>query len=225
GYTSAIVVLLAVLSALTVLAAVLGLLGPRINRLALPPKVRSDDGRPRGWMRWAVWVAKHPWPALVSGVAILLLLAAPVLTMSLGQPDNAQMPEDTEIRNGYDLMTEGFGAGSNGPMLVAVRLSTPAANDQSSLDEYNEAVAADPSKADAQEQALLESKSSDPRLQTLRTDIQKTTGVDSVSEPAVTSSGDDAVYTLIPTTSPSSQTTTNTVYRLRDITIPDATTG
>ncbi|MGB3685662.1 MAG: MMPL family transporter [Ornithinimicrobium sp.] len=60
GYTSAIVVLLAVLSALTVLAAVLGLLGPRINRLALPRKVRSDDGRPRGWMRWAVLVASTP---------------------------------------------------------------------------------------------------------------------------------------------------------------------
>jgi RND superfamily putative drug exporter len=225
GYTSAIVVAVAALSALTLLAALLGLLGRHVNSLPLHHKVTSDDGKPHGWTRWAVWIGRHPWPALVAGLAILAVLATPVFTLRLGQPDDGQMPESTEIRKGYDLMNEGFGAGSNGPMLVAVALSKAATNDQASLDEYNEKVAADPSAADPQQQQFLESSASDPRLQTLRTDMQKTKGVDSVTQPSVTKNGKDAVYTVTPTTDPSSQKTTDTVNRLRDSTIPKATKG
>jgi putative drug exporter of the RND superfamily len=70
-----------------------------------------------------------------------------------------------------------------------------------------------------------EQPATDPRLQTLRTDLEKTKGVKSVTEPLVNKQGSAAVYTLIPTTSPSDLKTEDLVSRLRDSTIPKATKG
>ena len=68
GYTSAIVVLIAVTAATTLLPAILGLLGPRVNALPLPGMRAHHDERPHGWQRWARFVADHPWPAVLAGV-------------------------------------------------------------------------------------------------------------------------------------------------------------
>jgi uncharacterized membrane protein YdfJ with MMPL/SSD domain len=65
---------------------------------------------------------------------VLLVLAAPVRSLHLGQTDNGALPKDTQSRQSYDMMSEGFGPGSNGPMLVAVSLDKPAHNDQADLD-------------------------------------------------------------------------------------------
>ena len=70
-----------------------------------------------------------------------------------------------------------------------------------------------------------EQPATDPRLQTLQKDLEKTKGVDSVSEPLVNKKGSAAVYTLIPTTAPSDLKTEDLVSHLRDTTIPDATKG
>ena len=61
--------------------------------------------------------ASAPVPALLLGVAILLVLAIPVLDMQLGQQDNGQLPKSTTDRQAYDLLTKGFGPGTNGPLL------------------------------------------------------------------------------------------------------------
>ena len=134
GYTAAIVVLVAAMAATTLLPAVLSLIGAGINRLRVPGIRVQHDERPHGWARWAAFVGSHPWPALVVGLVVLIVLALPVTYLYLGQTDNGELPTSTQSRQSYDAMTAGFGSGSNGPMLVAVSLSKPAQNDQADLD-------------------------------------------------------------------------------------------
>jgi putative drug exporter of the RND superfamily len=134
GYTAAIVVVVAALAATTLLPAILGLIGLSINCLRLPGMRVHHDQRPHGWARWAAYVGSHPWPALIVGIVVLLVLAAPVRILHLGQTDNGALPKDTQSRQSYDTMTEGLGPGSNGPMLIAVSLSKAAHNDQADLD-------------------------------------------------------------------------------------------
>jgi uncharacterized membrane protein YdfJ with MMPL/SSD domain len=134
GYTAAIVVFVAATAAITLLPAVLSLVGRGINRLHVPGLRVQHDERPHGWARWAVFVGSHPWPALVVGLIVLIVFALPVSYLHLGQKDNGALPTSTQSRQSYDTMTEGFGSGSNGPMLVAVSLSKPAHNDQADLD-------------------------------------------------------------------------------------------
>ncbi len=95
GYSSAIVVAVAVVTALTLLPAVLGLLGERINSLKLPFGGHPHDDQPHGWARWARGVGKRPWSAAIAGLAILIALALPLLDITLGQPDNDLFPKDT----------------------------------------------------------------------------------------------------------------------------------
>ncbi len=133
GYTAGIVVLVAATAATTLLPAILGLIGLGINRLRVPGMRTHHDDRPHGWARWAAFVGSHPWPALILGLLVLIVLALPVRYLHLGQTDNGALPKSTQSRQSYDAMTEGFGSGSNGPMLVAVSLSKPAHNDQADL--------------------------------------------------------------------------------------------
>jgi RND superfamily putative drug exporter len=222
GYTSAIVVFVAVVAAVTLMPALLGLLGPRVNALRLPGMKLHHDDRPHGWQRWARMVADHPWPALVVGVVILLVLALPLRNLHLGQTNVGALPTDTQARQAYDAMASGFGAGSNGPLLVAARLTKPATNDQKQLDSVKQQQSDAKAK---QQEKFLESTASDPRLQTLRKDMQKTKGVKSVTEPLVNKSGSAAVYTLVSTSPPSSRATEDLVDRLRDDVIPKDTKG
>jgi uncharacterized membrane protein YdfJ with MMPL/SSD domain len=134
GYTAAIVVLVAATAAITLLPAILSLIGLGINRLRVPGMRIHHDARPHGWARWAAFIGSHPWPALVLGLIVLIVLALPVRYLHLGQTDNGAMPTTTQSRQSYDAISEGFGSGSNGPMLVAVSLSKPAHNDQADLD-------------------------------------------------------------------------------------------
>jgi uncharacterized membrane protein YdfJ with MMPL/SSD domain len=325
----------------------LGLIGLSINRLRLPGMRLHHDQRPHGGARWAAYVGSHPWPALIIGLVVLLVLAAPVRSLHLGQTDNGALPKDTQSRQSYDMMSEGFGPGSNGAMLVAVSLDKPAHNDQADLDKLRDQqqkatqqeISRQQAKAEktiqqqaleAQEQAkqkiqeeanqqqeqaeqkireqadqakqqagprerevidklaqqetdkqnqaieqkaqkeikeqnasvqqqakqkevqedkaieekvkeeakqkerssgqedkekFLESKSSDPRLTALRTDLQKTKGVDTVTLPLVNNKGDAAVYTVTATTAPSSRATEDLVNTLRNDVIPKATKG
>jgi putative drug exporter of the RND superfamily len=134
GYASAIAVVVAVLAAVTLLPALLGALGPRINSLRVQlGKTHPDDHRPHGWERWARWVSGRPWRSAIAGLAILAVLAYPVLNLELGSSDNGELPKDTTARKAYDLITQGFGAGANGPLLVSVELSSKAKPDQKNL--------------------------------------------------------------------------------------------
>jgi RND superfamily putative drug exporter len=130
GYVSAVAVLVAVLAAITLLPAALSLVGTRIDALRVPGLRARHDARPHGWQRWARGVAAHPWPALLLALAIVAVLAFPVRNLTLGQSDTGQLPTDTTARQAYDLLSEGFGPGFNGPLLVAVEVGGRSAQQQ-----------------------------------------------------------------------------------------------
>ncbi|MGH2982175.1 MAG: MMPL family transporter, partial [Solirubrobacterales bacterium] len=72
-------------------------------------------------------VQRRPWLAAIAATAILLALAVPALDMRLGFPDAGNDPPDTMTRQAYDLNAEGFGPGTNGPLVIAAELPGPAA--------------------------------------------------------------------------------------------------
>jgi putative drug exporter of the RND superfamily len=138
GFCAAIAVLVAVTAATTLLPALLGALGPRINSLRVQlGRTHPDDHQPHGWARWAERVTRRPWPWVIASTLFLLVLAAPVLDLQLGQNDVGADSKSTTSRQAYDLITKGFGVGQNGPLLVAVKFGTPAKPDQSKVDQVN----------------------------------------------------------------------------------------
>jgi putative drug exporter of the RND superfamily len=138
GYTSALVVAVAVLAAITLLPALLGIVGDRIDRLRIPLPHRKPDDRPHGWFRWGETVAAHPVLAASTALVVLVALGLPTLGLYFGQQDNGALPTSTEARKAYDGMTTGFGAGANGPLLVSVNLSQkPAKPDQANLNKLS----------------------------------------------------------------------------------------
>ena len=140
GYAAAIAVLSAILVALTFLPALLAWVGHGIERLRVPLRHSTHpDDRPHGWARWAEWVADHPWVSASVGVVILLALAWPATNMRLGQEDLGQLPADTQTRQAYDLTTEGFGVGDNGPFLIAMEPN----GDTAAIKKVSQGIAAD----------------------------------------------------------------------------------
>ncbi|HEY8471907.1 MAG TPA: MMPL family transporter [Natronosporangium sp.] len=122
-------VLMTMLAALTLLPALLGIFGRRIERRVLR---RAERGRERdgtAWRRWSGVVQRVPWLAAVLPAAALLALAVPALNMRLGFADAGNDPESTTSRQAYDLLAEGFGPGFNGPLVVVVD-GNPAAAQQ-----------------------------------------------------------------------------------------------
>jgi RND superfamily putative drug exporter len=127
GYTAAIAVLVAMFASVTFLPAVLAMIGTRIDRLKIPlPHSTAADQESHGWRRWAEGVARHPVPAVVASVLILVVIALPVRNLQLGQEDDHALPKSTETRQAYDLTSEGFGVGENGPLLIAIEVGEKA---------------------------------------------------------------------------------------------------
>jgi putative drug exporter of the RND superfamily len=120
GFTAAIAVVIAVAAAVTLLPAMLGALGPRINSLRVQfGKTSPTDAEPHGWRRWARGVADRPWRSAIASLAVLVVLAIPLLQLELGQNDLSALPKSTTARQAYDGLTQGFGPGVNGPLLIA----------------------------------------------------------------------------------------------------------
>jgi RND superfamily putative drug exporter len=118
GYTAAIVVVVAVLASITLLPAILGSLGPRINALRIRRPMGAEGSR--GWRRFGEAVARRPVVALTAGLGALLLLAAPATALHLGQTDAGDAPRSTEERRVFDLMAEGFGPGSDAQLALVL---------------------------------------------------------------------------------------------------------
>jgi putative drug exporter of the RND superfamily len=127
--STALAVLVVMAASVTLLPALLALLGPKVDRLRIPGLGRAlrrgGDGAPAA--RWSRSVQQRPWTAAIAGTAILLLLAAPALGLRLGFPDAGNNPSDTTTRQAYDLVSKGFGPGANGPLVLAVELEGPRA--------------------------------------------------------------------------------------------------
>jgi RND superfamily putative drug exporter len=151
GIGAALTVAVMVAAALTLLPALLGFAGHNIDRFGIPgikPKheggVYDDDGNLHGWGRWGHHVTSHPWPYLIASLAVVLTLAAPTLSLRLGQPDASNNPTSSTLRRSYDLLAQGFGPGFNGPLRLAVDLSGVTADRAAGVATIEAAVNADP---------------------------------------------------------------------------------
>ena len=121
GLATAIMVLAAVAAAVTLLPALLGLLGDRIDRGRVVRRHRpAKPAEQTAWWRFGHRVSARPWPYLAASVVALLALAAPALAMQTAFPAAGDAPAETTHRQAYDLLTEGFGVGINAPLLVLV---------------------------------------------------------------------------------------------------------
>ncbi|MGE3443261.1 MAG: MMPL family transporter [Acidimicrobiia bacterium] len=123
---SSVAAVLAMLTAsLTLLPAVLGFVGTNIDRLRVPFTKPSTGGTAHGfWYRWSRIVQNKPWVAFGSGAVVLLVLTVPLFGLRLGFPDDGNNRTEETSRRAYDLMTEGFGPGFNGPLVIVSDLSS-----------------------------------------------------------------------------------------------------
>lgn len=127
GLAAAIVVTVAAITAVTLVPALLKMAGRRV----LPRKERknaetaSDDvaGEGKGARRIATAMSKKPWVSTIASTVVLLVLAAPALSLNLGQPDDSNRPAGDTMRVAYERLSDGFGPGFNGPLMIAVDLS------------------------------------------------------------------------------------------------------
>ncbi|MCD4535365.1 MMPL family transporter [Nocardioides sp. cx-169] len=114
----ALTVLTTMLASLTLLPALLGLFGARIERRIRKHAVKGKRESGRSWRRWAALVQRRPWLALASAVSALAALAVPAVGMQLGFSDAGTDEEGTTSRAAYELISKEFGPGANGRMLV-----------------------------------------------------------------------------------------------------------
>ncbi|PZF80274.1 MMPL family transporter [Jiangella anatolica] len=124
GLAAALTVGVAVIIALSLLPALLGFAKHRVMGGKIPGlrriKERTDDDRPTLSRRWVTMVTRRPVAVLTVAVVAMLALAAPLLDLRLGLPDEGSSAPDTTQRKAYDLTVEGFGAGFNGPLTIVV---------------------------------------------------------------------------------------------------------
>jgi RND superfamily putative drug exporter len=197
GLTAGLTVAVMVAVALTLLPALLGFAGHKIDAVRLPFMRRrvaaaaAPPARESMWHRWGRQVSAHPWRYLAAGVIALALLMAPVFSLRLGMTDNGSMPESITTRRAYDLLADGFGPGFNGPLLLSVELNGASV---ASLDNLERAVAADPDVA-------------------------------AVAPVQANADGTAAVLRVIPRSSPQDQATTTLIHRLRNDVIPQSMAG
>ncbi|WP_052423689.1 MMPL family transporter [Nonomuraea candida] len=121
GWVTGISVVAAVLTSVTLVPALLGLLGHRVNALRVPFLRGSGNGG-AGWAGLGAWVARRPWRVLFGSAIVLGLLAAPALALKLGPIDEGYGTQGSEPRRAYELMAGGFGPGFNGPLIVVAEL-------------------------------------------------------------------------------------------------------
>jgi RND superfamily putative drug exporter len=128
GIGAASVVAVSMLASITLLPAVLGFVGHSIDKLSIPTFGKPKPKEAGMWYRWSRFLQRRPWPAMLAGLIILLALAYPALSMRLGSSDASSRPTSDTTRRAYDLISQGFGVGANGPLLVVAKI-----NGQSSL--------------------------------------------------------------------------------------------
>ncbi len=207
GLAAATVVVITMACALTLVPAFMGLAREtvrqarariRAHRAGLTTREQAaqtaaathEQHEHSAFARWGRWVSDRPWPWAMLSVAALVVLAIPLFSITLGQPDNGTNPTSESSRQAYDLISQGFGVGVNGPLTVVVKLPNQSSSANSSL------------------------------LSTMQSDVSATADVASVTPAQVNSSGTTAVFNVIPATRPQATQTTALVNTLRDDVLP-----
>ncbi|MFI0449620.1 MMPL family transporter [Actinomadura sp. 6N118] len=145
GWSSALMVAVTMTATLTLLPALLGLAGTRVNSLRLPfVKIRPAYNPRSKSSRWSAKVVARPVTYGVAAAVLLAVLAIPVFSMRLGFPDAGNDAPSTTTRKSYDLVASGFGPGVNGPLQVVVELNGAG---RSTLDTMGGALKATPGVA------------------------------------------------------------------------------
>ncbi|MFJ6248464.1 MULTISPECIES: MMPL family transporter [unclassified Streptomyces] len=187
GLAGAVTVLIAVLVAVSLLPAVLGVFGERMR----PRRPRRKGGRenraPGSWgLAWVRGVTRTPAVVLVAGVLGLLALALPAKDLRLGLPSYASQPEASTQHKSYDLLTEGFGPGFNATLIAVVDTEgIPQGQRQGAVTQLRGALVADENVA-------------------------------AVAPPVAGPSGGVVVMAVMPKSSPDAEATTDLVHRMRD---------
>ncbi|WP_406393124.1 MMPL family transporter [Streptomyces sp. NBC_00887] len=213
GLAAAVTVVTAVLGALTLVPAMLGLIGRHIDRIHVRKPVAETEADPETaagtgvdagkeahgsggtWHRYAQRVERRPWWFLTGGVVVLAVLALPLFFIQLGHIGDGADPKSFTDRRAYDLMTSAFGPGSNGPLTLVIDQSAVAQDDRSALESQAQ-------------QALT--KVPDAALITPLTP---------------TSDGDVLTATAYSVAAPQDERTTELTNRLTDDVLPDAVSG
>ncbi|MBK5226660.1 MAG: MMPL family transporter, partial [Thermoleophilia bacterium] len=124
GIGAASVVAVTMLASITLLPAVLGFVRERVDKLRIPGIGRRKQTAEQGiWYRWGRLLERYSWPAFLIGLVVVVILAIPVLSIRLGSSDASARPTSDTTRRAYDLEAEGFGPGSNGPLLLVSQIS------------------------------------------------------------------------------------------------------
>jgi putative drug exporter of the RND superfamily len=202
GIAAAVTVLATMLAAITLLPALLGIVGRRIDRLSwrrrrTPAAVGQAGGDQQGWtFRWVAGVQRRPaaWAAI--SVALLAILIVPVGSLRLGTADARNGSTGATSRKAYQLLAEGFGPGFNGPLLLVADLTNVPGG-----------AGGAPGKA---------------MLARLRTGVAGDPGVAAVSPPRPNRAGDAAILTVLARSAPQDRATDQLVRRLRAEVIPSA---
>lgn len=186
GTAAAGAVAIAVLAAVTLLPAFMGMMGPKLvppagsqaHRLATLTPDAPSMGR-----RWVKTVTRFPLVTVIITVTGLAVLAIPAASISLALPGGGQEPVDSTQRKAYDIISESFGPGYNGPLLLAVDITSS--------------------------NALLDD------LGALGEEMREIPGVDFVSDGFPSPTLDTVIYQVVPTTAPDSEETKELVAALR----------
>jgi len=195
--TAAVTVLFSVAASMTLVPALLTLYGTRIlgrrDRAELARKAHVPSRRVTAG-RFSRLVEARPLAASVVAVAILATLAIPALSIRLGNADAGNDPAGTTSRVAFDLMSEGFGPGTNGAVVVVADLGAP--------DTLSQGAMADPTLVP-------------PAIATLTRELASDASVASVIGPIPSANGSAALFQVIPTSRPQAAETTELVKRIR----------
>jgi putative drug exporter of the RND superfamily len=195
GLAAVFGVVTAALGAITLVPALLGLAGRRIDKLKVRRTPVAETGsKGDGWHRYASMIGRLPWLFLIGGLAVLCVLAIPLLSIQTGHVGDGADPPSYTDRMAYDWISEGFGPGYNGPFTIVINVGSNASADSSLASKVQSALAG-------------------------------TANVATATPLSPTPDGVLLTGTVIPSTSPQDQATTTLYNTLVNTTLPQALKG